>query len=189
MKTRLWKGISAVAVISCALGGAALAQSTDNDGCSNATLHGDYAFTVHGEFLGFATATGPQYFTAPVPIDAVAMTNFDGKGNFTQVGFNVVGGMVPPGPADPVTGFGINETGHYRVFPDCTGSFDLNLPGPISISAKFVLAEEGRQIHAVIYREHVPSPALGCSSSGGCDVLPQYHSDGTKLLSGTRESQ
>ena len=81
------------------------------------------------------------------------------------------------------------RSGHYRVFPDCTGSFDLNLPGPISISAKFVLAEEGRQIHAVIYREHVPSPALGCSSSGGCDVLPQYHSDGTKLLSGTRESQ
>ena len=68
MKTRLWKGISAVAVISCALGGAVLAQSTDNDGCSNTTLHGDYAFTVHGEFLGFATATGPQYFTAPVPI-------------------------------------------------------------------------------------------------------------------------
>jgi hypothetical protein len=170
------------------LNGAARAQFTDNDGCSNATLHGDYSFTVQGEFLGLMTAAGPQYFSSPVPIDAVAMTNFDGKGKFTQVGVNVVNGMVPPGPTDPETGFGTNQLGSYTVFPDCTGDFELNLPGPISISAKFVLAKEGREIHAVITREHVASPLLGCSSSGGCDVLPQYRSDGTKLLSGTREN-
>jgi len=189
MNTSLCNGILLVAVIVCALRGAARAQSTDNDGCSNATLHGDYAFTVRGEFLGFATATGPQYFSPPVPIDAVAMTNFDGRGKFTQVGVNVVGGVIPPGPTDPVTGFGTGQSGTYTVFPDCTGDFELGLPGPISISAKFVLAEEGQKIHAVIYREHVPSPALGCDSSTGCDVLPQYHSDGTKLLSGARGNE
>ena len=106
-----------------------------------------------------------------------------------MVGVNVVEGMVPPGPIDPNTGFGINETGRYTVFPDCTGDFELSLPGPISVSAKFVLAKDGREIRAVITREHVASPILGCTSSSGCDVLPQYHSDGSKLLSGTREDE
>ena len=188
MKTRLRTKMYCGVVALLTLSGVARAQATDNDGCSNATLQGDYAFTVHGEFLGLITDTGPEYFPSPIPIDAVAMSNYDGRGAFTQVGFNVVNSIVPPGPTDPVTGFGINESGHYTVFPDCTGNFDLNLPGPISISAKFVLAREGREIHAVIYQEHVPAPVLGCSSSGGCDVLPQYHSDGTKLLRGTHDN-
>jgi hypothetical protein len=187
MRNWLWNGAVAVAVALSATSSVARVQRADNDGCSNATLHGDYAFAVHGEFLGLATATGPQYFSSPVPIDAVAMTNFDGIGNFTQVGFNVVNGVVPPGPTDPKTGFGINESGNYTVFPDCTGNFELNLPGPISIAATFVLAMEGRKIHAVIYQEHVPSPVLGCANSSGCDVLPQYYSDGTKLLIGARD--
>jgi hypothetical protein len=33
-----------------ALSGAARAQSSDNDGCSNSTLKGDYAFTISGRF-------------------------------------------------------------------------------------------------------------------------------------------
>jgi hypothetical protein len=61
MKSWLWKGMFA-AVISLpalsgvarsqstdnlpALSGVARAQSTDNDGCTNATLRGDYAFSV-----------------------------------------------------------------------------------------------------------------------------------------------
>ena len=193
MKTRLWNEMLMVAVALLALNGVARAQSTDNDGCSNATLRGDYAFTVHGEFLGLVTDTGPQYFSSPVPIDGVAMTNFDGKGAFTRVHFNVLNGVVSPGsPTDLVTGFSINDTGTYTVFPDCTGNVELNVPfvaGPISISAKFVLAAEGREIHAVIYRQDVPSPVLGCASSNGCELLTQYFSDGTKLLSGTRDNK
>jgi hypothetical protein len=188
IKTWLWNWMLTAAVVLLALSGEAQAQITDNDGCSNATLQGDYGVTVHGEFLGLVTAAGPQFFSTPVPIDAVPMTDFDGKGKFTQVGVNVVNGMVPPGPTDPETGFGVEQSGSYTVFPDCTGEFELNLPGPISISAKFVLAKEGREIHAVITREHVASPILGCTSSDGCDVLPQYRSDGTKLLSGAREN-
>ena len=86
--------------------------------------------------LGIERAGSPQFFTASVPLDAVAMTNFDGRGKFTQVGVNVVNGVVPPGPTDPETGFGIDESGSYIVFPDCTGNFELDLPGPISISAR-----------------------------------------------------
>ena len=178
-------GMFGAAVALLTLSGAAQAQSTDDDECSNATLQGDYGFTVHGQLLGLVTATGPQYFSAPVPIDAVAMTNFDGRGKLTQVGVNVVNGVVPPGPTDPETSFGINQSGRYTVFLDCTGSFELNLPGPISISASFVLANQGLEIHAVITKEHVASPILGCTSSTGCDVLPQYRSDGSKLQRGT----
>jgi hypothetical protein len=92
-----------------------------------------------------------------------------------------VNGMVPPGPTDPETGCGIDQSGSYIVFPDCTGNFVLNLPGPISILANLVLANQGHEVHAVITQEHVASPILGCTDSNGCDVLPQYRSDGTKL--------
>jgi hypothetical protein len=189
MKTRLWSGMLTATVALLALGGVAQAQSTDNDRCSNSTLRGDYGFTVHGEFLGIVTASGPQFFSSPVPIDGVAMTNFDGKGNLTQVDFVMVNGMeVPATPSDidPKTGFHINETGHYTVFPDCTGKLELDLPGVV-VKAKFVLANQGRDIHSVINQEHVVSPIFGCNSSTGCDVLAQYRSDGTKLRPGAKQ--
>jgi hypothetical protein len=169
-----------------ALSGVAQAQVTDNDECSNATLQDDYGFTVHGEFLGLVAAGGPQYFSSPVPIDVVAMTNFDGRGKLVQVDFTVVNGVNPPAlpsNVDPQTGFTVNESGQYTVFPDCTGNLELNLPG-IFVAAKFVLADQGRKVHSLIYRQHVASPILGCTSSGGCDTLVQSHSDGTKLRRG-----
>ena len=182
MKLWLWNGMLMVALALLALTGVARAQSTDNDGCSNATLRGDYGLTVHGEFLGLTTPMGPQYLPSPVPIDGVAMANFDGKGNFTQVSVSVLSGVVAPGPTDPETGFGTNQSGSYTVFPDCTGNFELSLPLAF-LSGKFVLAKEGREIHAVIEQEHVLEGILNCNSSGGCDTLPQYRADGSKLRS------
>jgi hypothetical protein len=50
-------------------GRTARAQSTDNDGCSNATLAGDYAFTVSGKiFLPSGII---------VEREGIAMTHFD----------------------------------------------------------------------------------------------------------------
>ena len=190
MKGWFWNGMLTATVALLALIGVAQAQITDNDRCSNATLQGDYGFTVHGEFLGLVTATGPQYFSSPVPIDVVAMTNFDGKGNLTQVDFTMVNGLNPPAlpsNVDPQTGFTINESGSYSVFPDCTGDVELNLPG-VFISAKFVLANQGREVHTLIYREHVASPILGCTSPSGCDTLVQSRSEGTKLRRGKERS-
>src|SRR6266566_5807628 len=46
------------------------------DICSNATLKGAYAFTIHGQILA-----GP----AVVILDGIALTTFDGNGNLTQV--------------------------------------------------------------------------------------------------------
>ena len=182
MKFWLRNGMLMVALSLLALSEVARAQSTDHDGCSNATLRGDYGLTVHGEFLGLITPTGPQYFPSPVPIDGVAMANFDGKGNVTQVSVSVLSGVTAPGPTDPETGFGINQSGTYTVFSDCTGNFELSLPLAF-LSGKFVLAKQGQEIHAVIEQEHVLEGILNCNSSSGCDVLPQYRADGSKLQS------
>ena len=85
MKASFWGGIVVSVAALSVVSGVAHAPVTDNDGCSNATLRGDYAFSVHGTFLGLVIAGNPQFFSSPVPLDAVAMTNFDGRGNFTQV--------------------------------------------------------------------------------------------------------
>jgi hypothetical protein len=42
MKSWLWQGMLAAAITLTALSGIARAQSNDNDGCTNATLKGEY---------------------------------------------------------------------------------------------------------------------------------------------------
>ena len=49
MKSWRWKGMLTVATFVLALSGMAWAQADDNDGCSNATLTGDYGFRVVGQ--------------------------------------------------------------------------------------------------------------------------------------------
>src|ERR1700730_3833992 len=72
MKSWLWKGMLAATIALPALSGVARAQSNDNDGCTNATLKGDYAFSVIDFIL-------PQV--------VVGIGRFDGKGGFTQVDY------------------------------------------------------------------------------------------------------
>jgi hypothetical protein len=134
----------------------ACAQSSDNDGCTNATLRGDYAFTVSGQiFLPNGTV---------VQREGIAMTRFDGAGNLSQVDFvlSSPNAGAPPGsaPVDPITGFHTQETGTYTVYSDCTGTFTItfpslttatggSIPGAI-IVVKFVLSDSGRSIHSVV---------------------------------------
>jgi hypothetical protein len=137
------------------LGGTANAQ--DNDGCSNATLKGDYAFTVSGQLF----LPGPNNTTLVVQREGIAMTHFDGGGNLSQVDFvlSSPNAPAPPGPppTDQVTGFHIDETGTYTVHSDCTGTFTIHnpdfvgteVPGPV-ITVKFVLSDGGRSIHTVV---------------------------------------
>src|ERR1700745_600022 len=130
-----------------ALSGAARAQSDDNDGCSNSTLKGDYASTISGQiFSPDGTST---------LVNGVAITNFEGKGALTQVDF-VVDNPPPPAsgePTDPLTGFRIQESGTYQVFPDCTGKATINFPphpGGLVIQLALVVSSEGRKIHSVV---------------------------------------
>ena len=129
-----------------ALSGAARAQASDNDGCSNSTLKGDYAFTISGQTFnpdGSSTV-----------LNGVAITNFDGKtdsqgkGGLTQVDFVVSNPPTPgpPPPTDTTTGFHTQESGTYQVFPDCTGQATINLP-PHPGGLVLQLAAAGFQRH------------------------------------------
>ncbi len=55
--------------------------AADNDGCSDATLRGDYGFTILGD------QPNPDGTTSPVV--GIAITHFDGAGKLTQRDFTV----------------------------------------------------------------------------------------------------
>jgi hypothetical protein len=138
MKSWLLRGTLAAAIALPALSDVARAQATDNDGCTNATLQGDYAFSV-------VDLTLPQV--------VVGIGRFDGKGGFLQVDY--IGDSLRTTGATTFRG---GETGTYTVNPDCTGSqeIDLNVPSvPIGtshgvIKNMLVISGDGRSIHGVV---------------------------------------
>src|SRR5271169_6064976 len=70
MSTRLQKATLPAAMVLLAIAGAARAQ---DNGCTNSTLRGDYAFTVSGQILNSDGTTTTRR--------GVALTHFDGSGN------------------------------------------------------------------------------------------------------------
>ena len=131
------------------------AQISDNDGCSDATLRGDYGFTVSGQVF-LPTGLVVQRL-------GVAMTHFDGHGNLVQEDLVLSSPNAPHAPgASPTNaaGFNINETGTYTVNADCTGTFTINMPnlttsagGTVKgavITVHFVLSNRGRSVHTVV---------------------------------------
>ena len=103
-----FKGMLAAAIVLPALSGAAWAGGTDDFGCSNATLKGEYAF-------GVTNYTPPPSQNIPTKV-VTGIKVFDGRGNLTQrdyQGDNLAGDdFAPPG----------QEKGTYQVNSDCTGS-------------------------------------------------------------------
>lgn len=180
MKSR----ISAVLFAALLTSVTAFGQSaTDNDGCTNATLTGDYAFRVSGEIL---PPVPPG--TAPIQIlrDGVAMTHFDGStggpsgsGGLSQVDFVMSGGTPLAGIPDPVSGFHTGENGWYKVFPDCTGMAEIHFPTPKGgtsgavIDLMFVLSNHGNTIHTIVSRLVPPNTTTA--------VPVSIHSDGERL--------
>jgi len=75
---------------------------------------------------------------------AVAMTNFDGQGNLTQVDFGILNG-VPYGEDWRAA------KGAYTVNANCTGTFQI-VPGDGSpaINVRMVVVRNGKEIHAVV---------------------------------------
>ena len=148
-----------------------LAQSGDNDGCTNATLRGDYAFRVSGNIL---PPTG-----APISRDGVAMARFDGEGGLTQVDFVMSDGSPLSGPTDPLTGFHVGEHGWYKVYPDCTGRAEIRFPIPPGLESgavidlMFVLADRGRVMHSIVSKLVPPGSTTA--------VAVSIHSDAMKL--------
>ena len=102
--------------------------------CSNLTIKGTYAFTIHG------TVFLPGGFT--LLIDGLAKTTFDGNGNITQLDAVAANGNVAPGWRV--------STGTYSVNPDCTGSFTITNGDQPPIDAQFIVAQAGNTIHAMV---------------------------------------
>jgi len=156
------------------LGGPRLnAQAGDDDGCSNATLKGDYAFTISGEILH---SDGTIDYRS-----GIAVRNFDGNGNITFIDFvaSLRPGFVPPGGINLSPAFRTGLTGTYHVNPDCTGTAEEDFPPPQGVSSgqviklMFLLSDHGREIHEVV------ASLVPAGSQTPVPVL--IHADGTKL--------
>lgn len=180
MRSFLLKVALGIAISSLFLCSSTKAQDNDNDGCSIATLNGDYAFTVSGQIF---LPTG-----AVVQREGVAMTHFDGAGGLTQVDLVESSPNAPPpsgvSPTDPVTGFHTHESGTYTVHADCTGTFTVNfhdMTNPTNgesvsdqiIVVSFVLSDHGRAIHTIV------TSLIPAGRPTPANVL--IHSEGHKL--------
>ncbi len=75
----------------------------------------------------------------------VAMADFDGQGNFTQIDAVTIGGV-------KVSDFTHTPaTGTYMVNRDCTGNFTLNFTdGRPTVTTDFVVVENGNEIDTVV---------------------------------------
>lgn len=149
------------------------AQADDNDGCSNATLKGDYAFTISGEILHSDRTIDYR--------SGIAMRSFDGNGNITFIDFvaSLRPGFEPPGGINLNPAFRTGLTGTYHVNADCTGTAEEDFPPPPGASSgqviklMFVLSDHGREIHEVV------ASLVPAGSQTPVPVL--IHADGIKL--------
>ena len=139
LSTRMMAAAIALAMPTCA------AWAQDNDGCSNATLKGEYAFSV-------SSYTPPGVPNGP-PQVAAGIKTFDGKGNLTQRDYR--GDSLRTTGQTDFAPEG-QETGTYTVNSDCTGSAVINLNVPNTpfphgvIQIVFVISGAGRHIHEVV---------------------------------------
>jgi hypothetical protein len=170
MRRQLFTCSAALALI--VFGGSGL-YAQDNDGCSDSTLTGDYAFTLAGQILNKDGTITTR--------NGIAMTYFDGAGKLTQVDYvtALTPGHVPPGGIDQSPAFRAGETGTYHVNSDCTGTAEIDFPAPPGVTSGtiikliLILGDHGRAIHTVVTSLTPPG------APGPVPVV--IHSDGSKL--------
>jgi hypothetical protein len=113
--------------------------------CSNYTIQGKYAFTIHGTIFLPNGAT--------IQIDGIALQVFDGKGNFKQVDAVADNGFLMAGWRP--------GTGSYSVNPDCTGTQTLVVPGMGDLHLQMIVAQGGNTIHQVVIDPGIATTANG----------------------------
>jgi hypothetical protein len=113
--------------------------------CSDSTLRGSYAFTIHGSIILPDGST--------LLVDGLAKQTFDGNGHFTQVDAVAVGGNLPPGWRP--------GSGTYSLNPDCTGSQTIVIPGNPDVHLQLIVAQSGNTIHQVVIDPGVAATAEG----------------------------
>jgi len=112
--------------------------------CSNRTLHGSYAFNIDGTIVA-----GPNRLL----LRGLAMTQFDGNGNLSQVDFTTINGTPAGTDWRPAVG-------SYEINPDCTGSIEI-VPsdGSPALRLRLVVADHGQTIYNIV--EGNPTGATG----------------------------
>jgi len=123
--------------------------------CSDSTIRGSYAFTIHGSIVLPDGST--------LLVDGLAKQTFDGKGNFTQVDAVAVGGNLTPGWRP--------GSGTYSVNPDCTGTQTIVVPGLPDLHLQFIVAQSGNTIHQIVI-----DPGFATTAEGERVQAPN-HSD------------
>jgi hypothetical protein len=123
-------------LLTLAAWGSGFAQS-DSPACNNKLIEGNYGFTIQGNKLGGQGPTGPQV--------GIAMTQFDGKGGFTQIDTVTINGEV-------VADFTHTPaTGTYTVNSNCTGAFTIDFTdGRPPVTANLVVVDNGSEIDTVV---------------------------------------
>jgi len=128
------KVLTFAAFTALALGISPTANAYDK-GCSNATLKGTFA----EKDTGFIVNTPPM----PASLFAgVNLDTFDGKGTIAATGFATVDGNGAPQA----------ESGHYKVNPDCTGTYEVQIPpgGSFTAHAFFVIDDGGNELQIIV---------------------------------------
>jgi hypothetical protein len=102
--------------------------------CSNMTLKGTWANSIHGQlFL-------PDGST--LLFDGIVKATYDGEGHFTQVDAVADNGNITPGWRA--------GSGTYTVNPDCTGTSTIVVPGTPDLHLQFIVSPSGNTSHFVV---------------------------------------
>jgi len=136
MNQKPFATVAALVLLAFGALGSAHAQST-SPACNNKLIRGNFGVTIQGTKLAGPGPTGSQV--------GVAVVEYDGKGNFTQLDTVTIGGEV-------VADFTHTPaTGTYKVNPDCTGTFTINFTdGRPTVTTNFVVVDNGNEIDAVV---------------------------------------
>ena len=145
-KPRLWMTftVSGVLIAACAVlvgqpGNAQSDQfgeaaSSAQPHCSNRTLHGSYALNIDGTIIA-----GPNRLL----LRGVAIRQFDGRGNVSQVDFATING-VPAGTAWR------SGSGTYELDSDCTGTMEIiQSDGSPTLRLRLVVGNHGRTTYDI----------------------------------------
>jgi hypothetical protein len=137
--TTVGKLFTIAAAMTLVLAIAPTVQASDK-GCSNNTLRGSYAQTGSGVVTAPADQAGP--------FANVGTLIFDGNGGLTGV-------IVVNGSSAQAT-----ETGTYKVNPDCTGTYTVEIdPFGITSSAFFAIDTNGDELEIIVTD---PGSAITC---------------------------
>jgi hypothetical protein len=107
----------------------------DDKGCSNASLHGTFAYTSTGSIAAPPAIAGPFV--------EVGTQTFDGQGGTTAAAMSSQNGNISP----------LTVTGTYTVNPDCTGTMTLQVTFPgvptFPVHVYFVVDDSGDEFQAI----------------------------------------